>query len=74
MEHHLDVAGPIFRRLTGLVTLTRVDFYGAPSERLLGQMRRKAELLGGAPVVVNELHAGFARFGAALAATPSPTR
>jgi hypothetical protein len=28
-------------------------------------MHQKAELLGNAPVVVNELHAGFARFGSA---------
>jgi hypothetical protein len=48
-----------------LVVLSRVDFYGTPSDAVLEQMRQKAELLGNAPVVVNELHAGFARFGTA---------
>jgi hypothetical protein len=32
------------------------------SDGLLAAMRQKADLLGGAPVVVNELHDGFARF------------
>lgn len=63
MELHMRLAGPIFRKLAGLVVLSRVDFYGTPSDALLEQMREKAELLGNARVVVNELHAGFARFG-----------
>lgn len=69
MEFHMKVAGPVFRRLTHLLTLTRVDFYGKPSDRLLDQMRRKARMLGNAPVGVNELHAGFARL--AIAKRPS---
>jgi hypothetical protein len=68
MECHLEMAGPKFRPLGSLLRLTRVDFYGRPSERLVEQMRRKAELLGGAAVVVNEPHAGFARFGAPVSA------
>jgi hypothetical protein len=62
MEFHMEVAGPVFRKFTDLVKLSRVDFYGTPSEAVLQQMREKAQLLGGAPVVVNELHAGFTRF------------
>jgi hypothetical protein len=62
MELHMGLAGPIFRKFTELVVLSRVDFYGVPSDALLEQMRQKVELLGNAPVVVNELHAGFARF------------
>ena len=63
MERHMELAGPVFRKFAGLLELTRVDFYGTPSEALLERMRQKAELLGGAPVIVNELRAGFARFG-----------
>lgn len=63
MELHLRLAGPIFEKFTDLVVLSRVDFYGTPSDALLEQTRQKAELLGNAPVVVNELHAGFARLG-----------
>jgi hypothetical protein len=65
MEFHMQVAGPVFRKLTELLTLSRVDFYGKPSDVLLEQMRQKAQQLGNAPVVVNELHAGFMRFRSA---------
>ena len=63
MEFHMDVAGPVFRKFTDLVELSKIDIYGKPSDALLEQTRRKAQLLGNAPVVVNELHAGFARLG-----------
>ncbi len=62
MERHLEIAAPVFRKFAGLLDLTRVDFYGTPSEALLERTRQKTELLGSAPVVVNKLHAGFARF------------
>jgi hypothetical protein len=65
MELHLEIAAPVFRKFAGLVDLTRVDLYGQPSEALLERTRQKTELLGRAPVVVNELHAGFARIEAA---------
>jgi hypothetical protein len=67
MELHMNLAGPVFRKFTELVKLSRADFYGKPSNAVLDQMRRKGELLGNAPVVVNELHAGFARLGPAVA-------
>jgi hypothetical protein len=62
MERHLEIAAPVFRKFANLLELTRVDFYGQPSEALLERTRQKTELLGRAPVVVNEFHAGFARF------------
>jgi quinol monooxygenase YgiN len=62
-EHHMKIAGPVFRKFADLLTLSRIDFYGAPSRIALDQMRRKAELLGNAPVVVNDLQTGFMRFG-----------
>lgn len=62
MEVHMKLAGPIFQKFTELVVLSRIDFYGTPSDALLEQMRQKAEMLGNARLVVNELHAGFARF------------
>lgn len=63
MELHMRLAGPIFREFAELVVLSRVDVYGTPSDALLEQLRQKTKLLGNAPVSVNELHAGFARFG-----------
>ena len=62
LERHLTVAGPVFRRFADLLTLARVDVYGSPSEAALEQLRSKAQLLGNAPVVAHELHAGFSRF------------
>ncbi len=62
MEVHMKLAGPIFQKFTELVVLSRIDFYGTPSDALVEQMRQKAEMLGNARLVVNELHAGFARF------------
>jgi quinol monooxygenase YgiN len=74
MELHLEAAGPVFRKFTELVKLARVDFYGRPSDALLEQMRQKAQLLGNAPVVVNELHEGFVRFGPAVNAAAAVAR
>ena len=62
-ERHMEIAGPVFRKFADLLTLSRIDFYGAPSRIALDQMRRKAELLGSAPVVVNDLQMGFTRLG-----------
>jgi hypothetical protein len=61
-EFHMDVAGPVFRRLAELVTLSSIHIYGEPSERALKQSQEKALLLGQGDVVVDALHAGFTRF------------
>jgi hypothetical protein len=66
MERHMDVAGPVFARFADLLTLRTIDIYGSPSERVLEQLRTKAELLGTATVVVHDLQAGFVRLGAQL--------
>jgi hypothetical protein len=71
LERHLTVAGPVFRKFADLLTLERIDVYGRASEAALEQMRGKAQLLGDAPVVVNELHSGFSRFTAESRAKPS---
>jgi hypothetical protein len=71
LERHLTVAGPVFRKFADLLTLERIDVYGRASEAALEQMRGKAQLLGDAPVVVNELHSGFSRFTAESPAKPS---
>ena len=62
LEYHLEVAGPIFRRFVELVTLSSIHVYGEPSEKVLLQLHEKARLLGNGAVVVDGLHAGFARF------------
>jgi hypothetical protein len=61
-EYHMEVAGPVFRRLAELVTLSSIHIYGEPSERALEQSQEKALLLGQGDVVVDALHAGFTRF------------
>ena len=63
-EYHMDVAGPLFRRLAELVTLSAIHIYGEPSEKVLKQSHEKAQMLGRGAVVVEPLFAGFTRFSA----------
>jgi hypothetical protein len=63
MERHMELAGPVFAKFADLVVLRRVDIYGSPSEKVVEQLRRKAELLGTATVTVHDRQAGFARLG-----------
>ena len=62
-EFHMTVAAKAFAPFADLLVLQRIDVYGSPSEALLGQLRRKARLLGDAPLEVHPMHAGFSRFG-----------
>jgi hypothetical protein len=64
LERHLTVARPVVRRVANLLPLVNVDVYGRASEAALEQIRGKARLLGDAPLLVHELHAGFSRFTA----------
>ena len=61
LQFHLDVAGPVFRRFVTLVDMSSIQVYGNPSERVLGQLRDKAGLLGSGVVTVLPLHAGLVR-------------
>jgi quinol monooxygenase YgiN len=62
MERHMEVAGPVFAKFADLLVLRTIDIYGSPSEKVVEQLQRKAELLGIATVTVHERQAGFARF------------
>ena len=51
------LASPVFQRFVALVDMSSIQVYGNPSERVIGQLRDKAGLLGsGVP-----LHAGLVR-------------
>ena len=63
LEYHLDVAGPAFRKLADLITLSSIRIYGEPSERALTQLHDKARRLGRDDVAVHALEAGFSRIG-----------
>jgi hypothetical protein len=63
MERHMELAGPVFAGFADLVVLRTIDIYGSPSEKVVEQLRGKAELLGTATVTVHDRQAGFARFG-----------
>jgi len=63
LEYHMEVAGPLFGRFVELVTLSSIHIYGEPSEKVLQQSHEKIRLLGRGIVVVEPLHAGFARVG-----------
>ncbi len=62
LEYHMDVAGPVFRRLADLITLSSIRIYGEPSEKALRQLHDKAVSLGEGDVSVHRLHSGFSRF------------
>jgi quinol monooxygenase YgiN len=61
LEYHMEVAGPVFRRFVELVTLSSIQIYGEPSEKVLRQSHEKARMLGRDAVVADSLHAGFTR-------------
>ena len=61
LDHHLEVAGPLFRRFADLVTLSSIHIFGEPSETALGQLREKLRTLGAGDVIVHQPHAGFVR-------------
>ena len=63
MEFHMQVAAPIFQRFAGRLRLSRTDVYGRPSDALMARLESKAQLLGGAPVVVNVQRGGFVHLG-----------
>jgi len=63
MEFHMQVAAPIFQRFAGRLRLSRIDVYGRPSDALMARLESKAQLLGGAPVVVNAQRGGFVHLG-----------
>ena len=63
MEFHMEIAGPKFRNLKECVELKTIEVYGRLSDKALGQLRQKAEMLGdGGSVVVQVPQAGFARY------------
>ncbi|HYY07846.1 MAG TPA: hypothetical protein VFA25_04500, partial [Actinomycetota bacterium] len=66
MERHMEVAGPVFARFADLLQLRTIDVYGDASDKVLEQLRGKAELLGTATVNVHDLQAGFARLSSGV--------
>ncbi len=58
---HMNVAGPLFAPFSPLVRLLSIDVYGRPADDVIQRLQHKAQILGGAAVQVNPLHAGFMR-------------
>lgn len=62
VELHMEVGASAFARFADFIELEAIEVYGEPSERMLAQLQKKAEMLGDqGRVVVDRLHAGFAR-------------
>lgn len=61
LDHHLDVAGPLFQKFADLVTLSSIHIYGEPSEPALRQLRENLRILGAGDVIVHQPHVGFVR-------------
>lgn len=62
-EFHMEAAGPGFRKFTELIKLSTIEVYGQVSEKVVNQLRRKAEMLGSGTAVLHKRFAGFARIG-----------
>lgn len=63
LEHHMEVAGPLFSRFVDLVALRSISIYGNPSQALMERLHDKARLLGRGTVVAQKVYAGFDRLG-----------
>jgi hypothetical protein len=64
LEYHMEVAGPLFRELVGLVTLSSIHIYGEPSDAVVRHVREKAWFLGRGTVVIEASYAGVTRIEA----------
>jgi hypothetical protein len=63
MEFHMEIGAPVFSKFSDLIELRTIEVYGSPSDKVLEQLQRKAQMLGeSASLVVHEQHAGFVRF------------
>jgi hypothetical protein len=67
LEYHMQVAGPLFREMVELVTLSSIHIYGEPSEKVVELAHAKARLLGRGTVLVQPPYAGFTRVEAGIA-------
>jgi hypothetical protein len=61
LEVHMKVAGPAFSKFADYVNMITINIYGRIDDRLMGQLRKKAKLLGNGTVVVHGFHTGFSR-------------
>ena len=62
LEFHMEVGNEEFRRFQRLLTLRSIEIFGRPSERLMSQLREKADMLGETGTVsVQEDFVGFTR-------------
>jgi hypothetical protein len=74
LELHLDIGGVEFGKLAHLLTLTAIECYGRPSERVMEQVRQKAAALGdGGTVVSVGRFAGFAHLTSRTTRATMPT-
>jgi hypothetical protein len=61
LELHMEVGREEFRRLGEMLTLTKIEVFGAVSDRVRDLLEDKARMLGAVDVQVTERFAGFAR-------------
>lgn len=58
LENHMEVAGPEFSVFKNTLKMKSIEIYGTPSDKLLTQLQKKAEMLGSGKVSVHHLQAG----------------
>ena len=59
LELHLEIGRDEFRKVGEFITLKQIRVYGRISKRARGLLEHKAEMLGGAGLIVIERFAGF---------------
>lgn len=66
LELHMEIGGPRFKAFADLIEMRSIEVFGRVSEKVMQQLRQKAEMLGtSGSVQVHEMHAGFLRVAAA---------
>jgi len=61
LELHLEIGKDQFRKLGDMITLRKIEVYGAISDRAREMLEQKATMLGGSNITVTERFGGFAR-------------
>jgi hypothetical protein len=65
LERHMEIGRDEFRKVGEFITLKQIHVYGHITERAGKMLAQKAEMLGGASLVVIERFAGFDHMPAA---------
>lgn len=61
MELHMEIGAPLFRKFAKYLNLLKIEVYGDITDKVMQQLKQKADMLGDGNVEINKLYAGFTR-------------